>query len=69
VTVSAGSAPFILYIDAPDGHWTFLEIYSSGTYSVPEAEGEPAEGTWYLSIESLGTVSTARAYMHAEYEY
>ena len=75
VTVSRGSIPFYLVVEAPNGVSAERYISESGRVSFDEfAEyGIDPEGTWYIYIYNEGSgftdVSTASARMTVTYSY
>lgn len=69
VTVSTGSSPFLLYVEAPNGIWYSRRIGSSGSVTFTEFNGQNAKGTWKVSIQTTGTVSTATANLKVNYTY
>lgn len=69
VTVSSGSSGFYLLVESPQGDVVSKYVSRSGEIKITEFNGDPARGTWYVSIISVGTVSTATARMRVDYSY
>lgn len=59
-TVSSGSAPCYIFIESPSGTIVRAGTYGPGTYTVNTNlfNGEYPSGTWYVWIQTTGTVST-----------
>ncbi len=69
VTVSSGSSGFYLLVESPQGDVVSTYVSRSGEIKLSEFNGDPASGTWYVSIISVGTVATATARMRVDYSY
>ena len=69
VTVSSGSSGFYLLVESPQGDVVSTYVSRSGEIKISEFNGDPASGTWYVSIISVGTVATATARMRVDYSY
>lgn len=69
VTVSRGSAPFYLIVKSPSGHEVSKLIGTSGVVKFPEFINLEAKGTWSVTVQTTGTVSTVSTSMRVDYKY
>lgn len=62
LTVSSGSAPCYAFVQSPQGTiGQSSSTYGPGTYTItfPVFNTQNPQGTWYVWIQTTGTVSTA----------
>ncbi len=69
VTVSSGSNSFYVIVQAPNGVKKEKLITSSTKITLSDFSGYDANGKWYVSIRTTGTVSTASATLKVNYSY
>lgn len=70
VTVSRGSAPFYLTVVSPNGQKIAKLIGASGVVKFPEfINNNKANGIWYITVQTTGTVSTVSTSMRVDYKY
>lgn len=69
VTVSSGSNSFYVIVQAPNGVKKEKLITSSTKITLSDFSGYNANGKWYVSIRTTGTVSTATATLKVNYSY
>lgn len=70
VTVSRGSAPFYLIVTSPQGYRASKLIGTSGVVKFPEfINSNKANGIWYITVQTTGTVSTVSTSMRVDYKY
>jgi len=69
VSVSSGSSPLILYIQAPDGTRYSFVITKSGIITIDNFNGYDPSGNWKIWIETQGTVTTVSGTIKVNYSY
>ena len=69
IRANAGSDPFILYIQAPDGTVYSILVTGSKTIELSFFNGCNPSGSWKIWIETQGTASTANITMKVNYSY
>lgn len=69
VTVSAGSDPFKLYVEAPSGIFDYMTVNKSGVVNFSSFNGINPYGKWKVYIVTDKVVSTATARMTVNYSY
>lgn len=69
VTVSSGSSGFYIIVEDPYGNYAEKYVSRSGEVTFDEFNGLYAKGTWKVSIQTVGMVSTATARMRVDYAY
>ena len=69
VTVSSGSSGFYIIVEDPYGNYAEKYVSRSGEVTFTEFNGLSAKGTWKVSIQTVGMVSTATARMRVDYTY
>lgn len=70
VTVSRGSDPFYLTVKSPSGLEFSKLISTSGVVKFPEfINSNKANGIWYITVQTTGTVSTVSTSMRVDYKY
>ena len=69
VTVSNGSSGFYIIVEDPYGNYVEKYVSRSGEIVIYDFNGLYAKGTWKVSIQTVGMVSTATARMRVDYTY
>ena len=59
--LSSGSSPCIVYIISPTGTVASQVMYSTGTLTFYDFNGEDPYGSWTVYIVTLGSVSTVKS--------